>query len=474
MTLRLKVVLALVALSLAATVAVGTWSYVATRDNLYSEVNRSLDHARTEVIREVDEHGSDATPFIVAPNDGDETTPTGRPRPRSFEQIVVQHIARNGSIDWAPSSGRLPVDDRDRALASSARAGATIRRDRSVDDELFRVDTIALGGTGGAMQVARSLAETDRLLDSLLDRTLVAMVLVAAGAATAGWFVARGLTRRLAHLTATAEQVAATGALDIEAQAGGSDEAARLARAFNAMLGALAASRRAQHQLVQDAGHELRTPLTSLRTNIRVLRRIDDLSPDDVSGILDDLDSETRELSDLVNEIVELATERRDDEPMELCSLQSVIDGAVVRATRRTDAPIDVDCDDSVVLGQRGALDRCMANLLDNAIKFAPSDAPISITVRAGRVEVADRGPGIPSDELEQVFERFHRSDDARSKPGSGLGLAIVRQTVERHGGSAFAAARPGGGAIVGFALPVVSNPTLTQDEDEANPDRRS
>ena len=79
------------------------------------------------------------------------------------------------------------------------------------------------------------------------------------------------------------------------------------------------------------------------------------------------------------------------------------------------------------------------------------------VVVEGGAVSVLDRGPGIPADDLPQVFDRFHRSDAARAMPGSGLGLSIVREVVEAHGGTVGAAPRDGGGAVVGFALPPVS-----------------
>ena len=102
-----------------------------------------------------------------------------------------------------------------------------------------------------------------------------------------------------------------------------------------------------------------------------------------------------------------------------------------------------------------------MSNLLDNAAKFdapdpgAEAHPPIEVEVAGGRVEVRDRGPGIPADDLDHVFDRFYRAVGARSRPGSGLGLAIVRDIVASHGGTVSAANRPGGGAVVGFTLPL-------------------
>jgi len=97
---------------------------------------------------------------------------------------------------------------------------------------------------------------------------------------------------------------------------------------------------------------------------------------------------------------------------------------------------------------------RAVGNLLDNAVKFSPDGTPIEVTVRPGRLQVRDHGPGIGPEDLPRVFDRFHRAVEARSLPGSGLGLAIVRQIVEDSGGSAGAVNHPDGGAVFTLELP--------------------
>jgi two-component system sensor histidine kinase MprB len=99
-------------------------------------------------------------------------------------------------------------------------------------------------------------------------------------------------------------------------------------------------------------------------------------------------------------------------------------------------------------------LARAVGNLLDNAVKFSPDGTRIEVTVRPGRLQVRDHGPGIGPEDLPRVFDRFHRAVEARSLPGSGLGLAIVRQIVEDAGGSASAANHPDGGAVFTLELP--------------------
>jgi two-component system sensor histidine kinase MprB len=117
-----------------------------------------------------------------------------------------------------------------------------------------------------------------------------------------------------------------------------------------------------------------------------------------------------------------------------------------------------VTADGSVVEAPPPALERAISNLVDNAAKFDPGSGPIEIEVAAGRLVVLDRGPGIADADAARLFDRFYRAEDARAQPGSGLGLSIVRDVVERAGGRVEATTRPGGGASVGFSLPLVAS----------------
>lgn len=440
MTLRLKLVLALVALSATATAAIGLVSYRTTASQLTTQIDRSL-QATTDELRD------------GPPGRGDWDRP-GLPRPRSFRaegDVVVQLVAPDGDA-IGTSDIELPVDRVDRRLAAAQRPLA-VARDVEVDGESFRMLTTADGDGEGAVQAARSLAETERVLTGLRSDILAAALVVILVAAALGWVIARQITRRLERLTAAAEEVATTRRLEVQVPVSGSDETGRLGVAFNEMLAALARSKQDQQRLVQDAGHELRTPLTSLRTNVFTLRRARQLTDDQREQVLDDLESESEELTRLVNEVVELATDRRDDEPAQEVALGPLVERVATRAAQRSGRDVQVTVDDTVVLGRPLALERAVNNLVENALKFDPV-GPVSVVCSGGRVEVADHGPGIDEVDLPRIFDRFYRSADARSRPGSGLGLAIVATVVEQHGGQVGAANRPDGGATVGFTLP--------------------
>ena len=313
----------------------------------------------------------------------------------------------------------------------------------------------------GAIQTARSLAEIDQVTDELRRRVLTAGAVAVLVAAGLGWVLADQFTRRLVRLTEAAERVATTRDLSVEVPVDGTDETGRLGTAFSQMLNALARSKDVQQRLVQDAGHELRTPLTSLRTNVFALRRSAELTADQRDRLLQDLESETEQLSRLVDEVVEVATDRRDEEPLATVALGELVRRVADRWAHRSGRLITTEVDDVTVTGRAMALERAVGNLIENALKFDSSDGGISVSCQEGRVAVADRGPGIEAVDVAHVFDRFYRATSARSMPGSGLGLSIVAAVAESHGGTVFAEQRDGGGAVVGFALPVdPSGPT--------------
>ena len=458
MSLRLKIVAALVLLAACATAAVGISSYVSTRHELNQVVDRSLTTAAANPIqlRRVFGNGPGIGPGQGLDTDGDNAADEGAP-PRAFDAVLAQIIAADGTVQFSPRSGQLPVDDADIAVANGTYTGLTEPRDVTIDGEAFRMLTVPVPD-GGAIQIARSARETERALSVIRNRTLLSVGFVIIGAAMIGWLIGRQVTKRLVRLTQAADDVAQTGRLDVEVPVSGTDETGRLGAALNGMLGALARSRQQQQQLVQDAGHELRTPLTSLRTNVSVLRRFDNLEPEARNQLVADLDTETKELTALVNELVELATDRRDDEPAQDCELGVLCEQAAARVRRRTGRDIVLVADRSMVSCRPGAIDRAVLNVIDNAAKFSASGA-IEVNVAGGRVAVSDRGSGIPVDDLPHIFDRFYRSVASRSQPGSGLGLAIVRDIVESHGGAVFAENREGGGATVGFSLPTETTP---------------
>ncbi|MEU6662396.1 HAMP domain-containing sensor histidine kinase [Streptomyces sp. NPDC046821] len=379
-------------------------------------------------------------------------------------------ILGSGGVIVDAGSPRLPVNAADKLTADYAKPGLTSdgkgvsgpgsRRDVQLGGDEYRMTTVSLGGGRGAVQVAQQFSDTEDLLRQLQRRTGVVALAVILASAFVGWWLARRITRRLVLLAGAAEEVAGTGHLDVRVPVEGGDEVGSLGRSFDRMLGRLARAIEDQRRLVQDAGHELRTPLTSLRTNISLLRRIEDLPPAAREELIADLAQESRELTDLVNELVDLAAGKEDDEPVVEVELADTAEDVAVLTRRRTGREITVRVTGATAIqGRPASLQRALSNLVENAAKFDRGGTePIQIVVTGGipdgvRVEVLDRGPGIADSDLERVFDRFYRAPAARSLPGSGLGLSIVQEVASAHGGRAFAERRTGGGAAIGFTV---------------------
>lgn len=379
----------------------------------------------------------------------------------AYARVVVTDLApglegvvHRGEVILTLDDGIGTVPDA-RRLERARHRGGPMLETVSVEGLRLRLMTVE-ASDGVFVQVARPLAEVDSAVEDLRQRVLLFGFLAVTAAAAGAWFLAGRAVRPIVRLTRTVEDIAATGDLDGEVEGSGPGEVGRLARSFRTMLGALATSRRQQHRLVMDASHELRTPLTSLRTNVDLLRRSDELPSTDRASVLDDVDAELGELTELVTELVDLAADVQADEELALIDVVEVVEPVLERARRRSGRDIALRVERGVPVEARPeALARAVRNLVDNAVKFS-TDGPVEVVVDGGSVTVHDAGRGIPEADRERVFERFHRLEDDRDEPGSGLGLAIVRHVAEAHGGTVRAGDSPLGGAAVGLRIPEI------------------
>ena len=366
-----------------------------------------------------------------------------------FDATYIQIIGPSAIINIGSDSLVLPQPNpasiTDEVLFRSAWVGGTH----------MRIATVAIPEDDLIIQVARPLSEADESLHriALLLAAVGALGILLAGGL--GLVVARSAVKPISDLEESIAGIAESRDLDERLEVDGDDEVAQLANAFNALLAELQSARAQQTRLVRDAGHELRTPLTALRTNLELLQR-HDVPAEERRRMLDAANAEVMELSTLVGEVVDLATDRYEDEPTSSVLLSEIAESVAERQRRRNDREVTVVADDSVVEGKPAAIERAIANIVTNAHKFSPPGEPIVVSISAATVTVTDRGPGISEGDLPHVFERFYRSADARSTTGSGLGLSIVDQIVTDHGGTVFARNRSGGsGSEVGFTIPL-------------------
>ncbi len=383
---------------------------------------------------------------------------------RRFAQLVQS----SGRVIRSPQL-RVELPGKGRAARLARRGGGAYFSDGEVRGGHVRVYTKALG-PGAALQVARPVEELDGVLRRLgwvLGAVALGGIGLAAGLAP---LVARTALKPVADLSDAAEHVARTRDLSRRIDASSPDELGRLASSYNTMLAALERSMGQQRQLVADASHELRTPLTSLRTNIEVLAARGGMPAADRERLLRDVVSQLEEMTLLVGDLMDLARDRADEDPPEELRLDELVADVVERARRRhPEREFRLEAEPTTVRGVPARLDRAVGNLLDNAQKWSPPDAPVEVQVAAGEVVVRDHGPGIADEDLPFVFDRFYRAASARGLPGSGLGLAIVRQVAESHGGGATAERAEGGGARMRLSSqPLPSRPATAPPRSAA------
>jgi signal transduction histidine kinase len=255
--------------------------------------------------------------------------------------------------------------------------------------------------------------------------------------------MARGMTSPLRSMERAATAMA-QGDLTKRVSASSSDEVGRLAVAFNHMADELAAEDQHRRELIANVSHELRTPISALRATLENV--VDGVVAPD-PALLRTMLAQTERLQRLVTQLLDLSRLESGGTPLHKLPfpvvdlLDAVADEAALHSP---DMAFDVQIEplDLAVDGDPERLHQVVANLVENAVRFAPEDTPIVLRARrtAAHVvlEVTDQGPGIPPESLARVFERFYRTDEARSadEGGSGLGLAIARWIVELHGGT--------------------------------------
>ncbi len=425
MTFRTRLVLAATAAAVVAVLAASLGSFLVARHTLLQAADSSLTTAAQKVVAGQEIGSTTATLGQVIDTTGAVVSGGGLP---------VTGQVRLVAVNLAPAffTTVTVAGNQMREYVEHLPAGTTVQSGVLVD--------------GGALQIA-TLLNVDTVLKKLaLLLGSVAFVGVLLAVAL-GWLVARTALVPLNALTDTVEDLAETTDVTRRLQPGRPDELGRLRRTFNRLLEALESSRRAQSQLVLDASHELRTPLTSLRTNLEVIRRVEELSAEDRSVLVDDVLVQLQELTDIVGDLAELARGDRGPAPRELLRLDLLVqDEVAVQNThgRAQDVRFDLEAAPCWVVAHDDGLRRAVGNLLDNARKWSPPGEPVEVECREGTVVVHDHGPGIAAEDLPHIFDRFYRSPAARGLPGSGLGLAIVAQVVKAEGGTIVRRERPG------------------------------
>jgi signal transduction histidine kinase len=360
-------------------------------------------------------------------------------------------------------------------LLPSIDAGGDLMIQRSltlgVDDQAVNGDDLQIVHIlrgGNALIVREQLSDVAGAVDEVYSAFSKAAVIGLVAALVLGLVLAGALVRRLERLRRAALRVTTEGAGAPRPADDGRDEIGDLARSFAAMQGSLLRQEEARRAFVATASHELRTPLTSLSG---MLELIDE---DLTEGRLDLTDAhqqivaarrELRRLNNLAAELLDLSrldagVELRS-EPVELGELTRAIGSEFEQRARERSVDLDVvpPIGPCWAKGDPGAVARILRILVDNALRFSPEREAIRIAAHySGEhavIEVTDRGPGVPDNERELIFQRFQRGSRTGGEGGFGLGLAIGRELATRLGGTLELREGGGQGATFVCALPL-------------------
>ena len=422
--------------------AIGVWFL--TRSALLGSVDSSL-QSRLEAGILFDDP-EDAPPIIRPPISGQPT-------------VLVDAVLADGEVfEVDRESFDLPADPEDIRIAESPPGTSAYSTRIAPNGAQVRVLTVAVV-EGAAARAVRSLEETQTILVGLASiLAVVGLAAVGVGAGI-GVLAVRRSTIPLEEVADAMRALTRGESGDSPAaRPGAPREVVDVVQATTALQHSLRRAQGQQEQLVQDAGHELRTPLAALRANVQFAARTasDPMTQESLTAAQAELD----ELGRLVEELLALAA--RDEPVREVVEIdiRGAVTAAAERLTRRTQREVTVTVPERPVMAHVDPVGvaEIVGNLLDNAAKFAPAPAPIAAEVRESKdevvIEVRDGGPGIPEAERATVFDRFHRTPDARAIPGSGLGLAIVASAVADARGTVALADAPEGGLLVRVTLP--------------------
>jgi len=452
-TLRTRLLLALVALTMVGLAVAGLVTYREVGNFLVSRVDQELDSAQQNpalFFTGFDENGG--------PSHG---VPPG---------TYAEFRDANGFI-LAQTPG-WPGQNVPNLPAGPIQSGI----DFTLDHPHYRVATANARFTSdgtrvfGTLVVAIPMRDVDDTLHHLLLIELfVAGCVLAALAALAWWVVHLGL-RPLQQMGETAGAIAAGDLSQRVEPADDYTEVGRLGLALNSMLGQIeqafaerTASEARLRRFVADASHELRTPLTSIRGYAELFRRGANTRPDDLAKAMQRIEEAAARMGVLVEDLLLLA--RLDQgRPLEYESVDLArVAGAAVDDLRVTspDRPVNFESDGSVIVnGDEHRLRQVLANLLENARTHTPAGTPVEVWVGVDGddavIEVRDQGPGMTEEDAARAFERFWRADPSRDRAsgGAGLGLAIVSAITQAHGGRAEVTTAPGEGATFRIRLP--------------------
>ncbi|MGH2587195.1 MAG: ATP-binding protein [Dehalococcoidia bacterium] len=417
------------------------------------------------------------------------------------EQTRLVVVDRGGTLLVSSGTGARPASTiglADVPIVRTALAGgvgSTTEFLSPLDGEYHLGAAVPVGDYGWAVMTTRSSDSVEAPLNDRFRRDLLVLGLVMLAALLLGWVLSRALVLPLARLARRAHAFG-RGESTEPIEVGGPPEVRALAEALNTMSrevqarfnereAALEEAKLAldvRDQFVSVAAHELRTPLTALKGHVQIARRrlAGGVAATDLEPLLRRAETQVDRLTGLVSDLLDVARissggfviEPEPVAPAPLIRRVAEIEQALAPGRR---IELDLPQRLPVIDADPPRLEQVLINLVENALKYSPPDKPVRIAAEVveDRLEIVvqDQGPGIPAEEQEYIFERFHRASNVdRNISGLGLGLYISWEIVQAHGGDLTVDSEPGQGSAFCIALPIEA--VEAEEEHDEDPVR--
>ncbi len=328
------------------------------------------------------------------------------------------------------------------------------------EDDVRRI--IGAIGPGVVLEIGFSLEEDEELVAAILHGFLFTLAAVFLLGGPVGWFMARRALRAIDKVTRTANEIA-RGALDRRVPVGSQgDELDHLAQTFNTMLDRIQALIIGMREMTDNLAHDLRSPLARMRTaaEMSLVGADHKAEPGTLAvNIIEECDR----LLEIINTTLDIAEAESGAAKLKISDVdlvELVLDACDLFQTVAEDNQVAVTIKlpkQCRIPADRQRLQRVVANLLDNALKYTPAAGRVAISlIEDGsqvKLVIADSGIGISADELCRIFERFYRCDRSRAQGGNGLGLSLALAIVRAHGGDISVTSTLGEGSTFTLAL---------------------
>jgi len=318
--------------------------------------------------------------------------------------------------------------------------GGTETQSPQHTDQVIRMPVLSsTDSTLGTLEVSEGLSFGGPIIQNVARAWMVAGAVAVLVAGMAGWIVSRRLVVPLTDLIDTTHQMAAgdfSARVEIETR----DELNVLGRSFNTMAEQVEGTVMTLRRFVADAAHELHTPITTLGVNLELAVEEDE----NLLKYLANAQAQTARMQTMVDNLLDLSRiESGSMQPSEI-SISKLLEQIEQKysqdaLTRGITLTLELDCpQEEIISGDMNQVRRAIDNLVDNALKFTPKGGKVSLRLEEPngfpRLLIQDTGIGIPSEDMPNIFQRFHRGRNASAYAGSGLGLAIVKAIFDQHG----------------------------------------